>query len=394
MKRHRLFIIALMVACVSLHADNVLQKIIASAGVYQYCPKQPMIPLHDIKDLLYKPGNTLNNAVIEKVLAILKCARHYNIERTNILTIIDYSLPASEKRLWIFDLKEKKLLFHTYVSHGIKSGALLSTLFSNKYDSKSSSLGVYRTAETYHGRDGLSLRLDGLDNGFNSNASNRYIVMHGGWYVNEHFIKKYGRAGRSWGCPAVPLDLTESIINTIKDKTLLIAYYPSDTWFSKSKFLKCNKLPSATNTTTQNTIVNPVTDDSVKRDDILFTDIRKHSNSEENTVVAVMSADSYKRVFQIAAPLNRMLRRQVDNNEYIALSATEFKNIKTLNDICFVRPTIKMIKGYYETQMQILNLGKIKSISLNGTTGYTVYFESKNTINLKPTDRFIRWLGL
>ena len=394
MKQKLFLILALASAFSSPHASNSLQRIMASAGAYQYCPKPSAIPLYEIKNMLNKESNTLNAAVINKVLTILKCANHYNIEHNNILTIIDYSLPASEKRLWTFDLKEKKLLFYTYVSHGIKSGTLLSTLFSNKNDSKSSSLGVYKTAETYYGRDGLSLRLNGLDYGFNSNASSRYIVMHGGWYVNEKFIKKYGRAGRSWGCPAVPLNLTEPIINAIKDKTLLIVYYPNDDWLLKSKFLRCDKSLPQPNAPAVDASLKPIVNDSATRAAILLTDIHKNSSSEENMAVAVMSADGYERIFHNKAPLDRMLRRQIDNNEYIALTATELPNIKALNEIYFVSPVIKMIKGYYATQMQILNWGKITAISLNGATGYTVNFENKKSVNLKPTDRFIRWLGL
>ena len=296
-------------------------------------------------------------------------------------------------------MEDKKLLFNTYVSHGIKSGALLSTFFSNKYDSKTSSIGVYKTEKTYYGRDGLSLRLSGLDNGFNSNASNRYIVMHGGWYVEEKFIKKYGRSGRSWGCPAVPLDLAKPIINTIKDNSLFVVYYPSDDWFSKSKFLKCEHFSPIQQETTSNSII----DDNAKRDEILFADIHKNGKSEENTAVLVMSADSYERTFMTKPPLARMLRRQIDNVEYIALSTTEFASILAnrntiLNDIYFVRPAIKMIRGYYETQMQILDLGKIKDITPNTTNqpiqNYTVSFDTKNSLTLKATDRFIRWLGL
>ena len=108
--------------------------------------------------------------------------------------------------------KEKKLLFHTYVSHGITSGTLLTNYFSNKYNSKASSIGVYKTEKAYYGREGLSLRLDGLDRSFNDNASNRSVVMHGGWYVDEHFIKKYGRPGRSWGCPALPLNFINPLL--------------------------------------------------------------------------------------------------------------------------------------------------------------------------------------
>jgi len=402
--------------CFSLHAqecdipyrnNGIIGQLVAMSATFQYCPKPPPIPISEIKTLLNKAANALNTAVINKVLTILSCTNQYNIEHNNILTIIDYSLPANEKRLWIFDLAENKLLFHTYVSHGIKSGALLSTLFSNKYDSKSSSIGVYETDKSYYGRHGLSLRLKGLERGFNDNASNRSIVMHGGWYVEEKFIKKYGRAGRSWGCPAVPDNLSKPIINTIKDNSLIVVYYPNDDWLVKSRFLRCEALSSAKNTNLLPVVDIPVVNDNVKRDDILLTELHKYGKSEENTAVAAMPASSYERIFHYKVPLDRMLRRQIDNNEYIALSPAEFATIvantnqavtdsgpTALNNIYFVRPVIKMDRGYYGTEMQIVNLGKIKDISLNGTAGYTVHFETKNSINLRSTDRFIRWLGL
>src|SRR3990167_3161690 len=140
--------------------------------------------------LMLKEQKSLNSALVDKVLTTLVCSKMHHVDHNNILTIIDYSLPSSEKRLWIFDLKAKKLLFYTYVSHGITSGSLRSEYFSNKYNSRASSIGVFKTEQAYYGREGLSLKLEGLDRGFNDNAFNRYIVMHGGWYVNEPFIKK------------------------------------------------------------------------------------------------------------------------------------------------------------------------------------------------------------
>ena len=401
-------IVALVSACCSAYAkDNLLQQL--SQNTPEYCTKTQIQPSDELRNMLHREASTLNPDVISKAMSVLKCINKYNVDHNNILTLVDYSLPASEKRLWVFDLEDKKLLFNTYVSHGIKSGALSSTIFSNKYDSKTSSIGVYKTEKTYYGRDGLSLRLDGLDNGFNSNASNRYIVMHGGWYVEEKFIKKYGRSGRSWGCPAVPLELAKPIINTIKDNSLLIAYYPSDDWFTKSKFLQCESVTSV-QTAQQEAIIAPAGDDNGKRDEILFANISANSKSEENTAVLVMSADTYERTFNTNPPLARMLRRQINNVEYIALSTTEFEQVlshrsnipnqtdTTLNEIYFVRPAIKMIRGYYETQMQILNLGKIKEVTPSSNNplahSYTVSFETKNSVHLKGTDRFIRWLGL
>ena len=220
------------------------------------------------------------------------------------------------------------------------------------------------------------------------------IVMHGGWYVEERFIKKYGRAGRSWGCPAVPDNLTDPILNAIKENALLVIYYPSDDWLSKSRFLKCAQINPKQ--------VNPVINDNPIRDDILFTDIHQRSKSEENTAVAVISADSYIQLFHTTPPLARMLRRQINNAEYIALSSPELDKLianHALSEISFVNPVIKMSRGYYITDMHIAALGKIKEITLNtnllaNNKAYTVLLDDNKSINIKSTDRFIRWVGL
>lgn len=366
---------------------------------------QQTAPSNDVQDMLKKESSTLSTPVINKVMTSLECAANYHVAHNNILTIIDYSLPSSEKRLWVFDLKEKKLLFNTYVSHGITSGTLLSKHFSNKNNSKATSIGIYKTEKTYYGRDGLSLRLEGLDKGFNHNASNRYIVMHGGWYVDEQFIKKYGRAGRSWGCPAIPLNQTQEIINTIKDSSFFVAYYPSDNWFAKSKFLTCESLSQAQN---QQTILNDPTallNDGDTREDIVFADINKNNRHDENEPIVVISADTYLALFQNTAPLERMLRRQINNMEYVALSNTEFNKLLSENtnpSVYFVIPVIKMQRGYYATQMNIVSIGKIKNIRINtdlstsreSTSSYAVELLEKPAITLKTTHHFIRWLGL
>jgi hypothetical protein len=365
--------------------------------------------IYDMKQLLTHEAPNLNPLVVKKVLTTLKCAKEFNVEHNHILTLIDYSLPSNKKRFWVFDIKEKKLLFHTYVSHGIKSGALLTNYFSNKYNSKASSIGVYQTLKAYYGRDGLSLRLDGLDRSFNDNASNRAVVMHSGWYVEERFIKRYGRPGRSWGCPALPLAYSQDIINTIKDKSLLVVYYPSDAWFAKSKFLNCNKNSALSSGADIHKISEAVSDEH--REAILFVGSGyKGTKQAETKPVVVISADIYERVFNTVAPLSRMLRRQINNAEYVALSTTELSYLiqkqKTditkpdvgINAIQFVIPVLKVVRGgYYETQMQVVNLGKIKDIRMNGiahASSFTVDFEGKSSVNLNAHDEFIRWVGL
>lgn len=372
--------------------------------------------LNDIKLMLTQEAPDLNSLVINKVLTTLKCATEYKVDHNNILTVIDYSLPSNQKRLWVFDLNTKKLLFYTYVSHGIKSGALMSNYFSNKFNSKASSIGVYQTKEAYYGRDGLSLRLDGLDRSFNDNASGRSVVMHSGWYVEESFIKKYGRPGRSWGCPALPLENSKEIITAIKDKSLLVIYYPSDAWFAKSKFLNCDKTlasQSVNNPTIQ--IPDAAPDDH--RDAILFVDGGYKGNKQAETrPVAVISADTYEHIFHTEVPLTRMLRRQINNAEYIALNTKELfylaNNATTngtsgqeqgINEIRFVIPVLKVVRGgYYETQMQFVDLGKITSVKLNGelirenslANSFTVNFEGRPSVNLNTHNEFIRWVGL
>ena len=154
-----------------------------------------------------------------------------------ILTVIDYSLPSTERRLWVLDLASGETLFHELVAHGSGSGDNFAVLFSNVEGSKQSSLGLFRTGETYEGRHGYSLRLAGLEPGVNDRAEERAIVMHGADYVTDEFAERNGRLGRSWGCPALDPDIHHRVIDTIKDGTALFAYYPDDVWLSGSAFL-------------------------------------------------------------------------------------------------------------------------------------------------------------
>lgn len=153
------------------------------------------------------------------------------------VTICDFSLSANEKRLWVIDLCSKKVLFHSLVSHGKNTGEEFATEFSNTEGSHQSSLGFYITSNTYQGSNGYSLRLEGVDAGMNDKAMSRAIVMHGAWYCSEDFIKEHGRLGRSYGCPSVPIDLHQDIINVIKDQTLLYIYHQDFTELNQSVWL-------------------------------------------------------------------------------------------------------------------------------------------------------------
>ena len=161
----------------------------------------------------------------------------HTIDRPEVITIIDFSLPSNQERLWVLDLVEAKVLYHCLVSHGRNSGEIMAENFSNKPCSYASSPGFYTTGETYFGKHGFSLRLNGIENGINDKARERAIVIHGADYVSPAFIEKNGRLGRSLGCPAVPEELSREIIETIKDGTCLFVYAPTESYLSKSQVI-------------------------------------------------------------------------------------------------------------------------------------------------------------
>jgi len=153
------------------------------------------------------------------------------------LTVIDFSRPSTDKRMWVYDLRSRTLLFEELVAHGRGSGDNLPTLFSNVPDSHRSSLGLYRTGEAYIGKHGYSLRLDGLERGINDRARERAIVIHGAAYVNTATARILGRLGRSLGCPAVRSEISRPLIDAVKDGGLVFAYYPDRSWLDASTYL-------------------------------------------------------------------------------------------------------------------------------------------------------------
>lgn len=155
----------------------------------------------------------------------------------DILVLIDYSKPSTQERLYVIDVPSRKLLYKSLVAHGRGSGENYATSFSNVPGSHKSSLGFYLTGSTYQGRNGFSLRLTGLEKGINDNAYERAIVMHGADYCERSFIESAGRLGRSFGCPAVPKGMSESIINTIKEGAVLFIYAEDRSYFSESPIL-------------------------------------------------------------------------------------------------------------------------------------------------------------
>ena len=166
-----------------------------------------------------------------------KLVNNNKLEKGKPLTIVDFSLPSTEKRMWIIDVESGIILHNSVVSHGRNSGNLMAEKFSNIDSSYMSSLGFYVTGETYFGKHGYSLRLDGIEKGFNDKARDRAIVIHGADYANEDFITTTGRLGRSLGCPALPVDTSKVIIDLIKDKTCLFIFGKDDDYISKSELI-------------------------------------------------------------------------------------------------------------------------------------------------------------
>lgn len=162
-----------------------------------------------------------------------------NNKRINkkLLTIIDFTKPSIEERLFIIDLKEHSLIHKSLVAHGKNSGLNFADTFSNERHSNMSSLGFYLTGESYMGKHGYSLRLIGLEKGFNNLAYERAVVIHSANYVSNAFINKYGRLGRSFGCPAIPADNHKQIIDLIKDGSCLFIYYPDSNYLANSELL-------------------------------------------------------------------------------------------------------------------------------------------------------------
>lgn len=155
----------------------------------------------------------------------------------NILTIIDFRISSTKNRFWSIDLNAKKVIYESLVAHGRNSGDEFAKSFSNVLESNMSSFGFYVTGTTYIGKHGLSLYLDGVDEGYNSNARNRSVVMHSADYVNQDFVKKTGRLGRSLGCPAIPVKNHKAVISTLMDKTCLFIYFPDTSYEKNSKLL-------------------------------------------------------------------------------------------------------------------------------------------------------------
>jgi hypothetical protein len=157
-----------------------------------------------------------------------------SVRKRSVLSIADFSQPSSEKRMYVIDIRHRRLLYRTYVAHGQNSGAEYAETFSNEPESFKSSLGFYVTKTTYVGKNGLSLRLDGVDNGYNDQAMKRNIVLHGCTYVGEEYLENFGSTGTSLGCPALPVAISAQIIHTVKGGSCLFIYHPTQDYLDHS----------------------------------------------------------------------------------------------------------------------------------------------------------------
>lgn len=212
-----------------------------AAGTTTPCSAEPSEKL--VASLISQaPG--LRASVLRLALDASGCAAERGlVRRSDLLTVIDYSLPSSEPRLFVFNLDSRKLLFRELVAHGKNSGENRTTFFSNTHGSLATSLGLFVTADPYVGSNGYSLRLKGLEKGVNDKAWDRAIVMHGASYVNRAIINTLGRLGRSWGCPAVRKEIARKLIDTVRGGSPVFAYYPEKGWLAQSAFMR-NSAPA------------------------------------------------------------------------------------------------------------------------------------------------------
>ena len=235
---------ALVAACAAperriAHAADsaavILPPAAAAAPVSQVDPAAARLGrLHAVA-----PG--LDPGVLALALEARSCAvRNGDAAPSARLAVIDYSRPSTEKRLWVLDVEREALLFHEHVTHGSGTGENTARRFSNVEGSYATSLGLFRTAETYMGGNGYSLRMDGLDPGFNDAARQRAIVIHGAWYANPDLIARQGRLGRSQGCPALREGVARTVIDTLKHQQLVFSYADDAQFLQRGRSFACD----------------------------------------------------------------------------------------------------------------------------------------------------------
>jgi L,D-transpeptidase-like protein len=226
MKRHR---------AAGAGALTVLLGLLASCATAP--PPRPIPPAVPVEAA---DASWPRREVLALAMQAYRCGEHEGRFHRPLLTIIDYSLPSSEPRLWVIDVQRQQVLHHVLVAHGEGSGATVPVSFSNEIGSHQSSLGLFRTEEVYTGHFGYSLRLSGLEPGINDKARERAIVVHGMSDVSASFAAQWGTIARSWGCLALPEDAAPRIIDSIADGSAIFVYYPDAQWLQGSHYLHCD----------------------------------------------------------------------------------------------------------------------------------------------------------
>ncbi len=218
----------------------VVEPPVANAPAAIATPDQENPRQHDLQ-VLRGLAPDADPGVLALALEARSCAvRNGDVDANARLAVIDYSLASTKQRLWVFDLAKERLLHREFVAHGSGSGENFARHFSNNDGSFQTSLGLYRTAETYVGKNGYSLRMDGLEPGFNDNARQRAIVMHGAWYANPELIRTQGRLGRSQGCPALREQVASVVIDELKQRNLVFAYADDAAWLRDGRSFACD----------------------------------------------------------------------------------------------------------------------------------------------------------
>ena len=218
----------------------VFRRFFFAAGLFMSMPLLAAQPVYKpLVDSLSRVAPSLDQQVLTHAVAAMQCAVNNGATPAQRLAVIDFSRPSSERRLWIFDLRQRRLLLKDFVAHGSKSGENLATRFSNVEGSHQSSLGLFRTAESYRGKHGYSLRMDGLEPGVNDLARERAIVIHPADYVNPAWIETQGRIGRSQGCPAVRPEVARMVVDSLKGGQFMFSWYPDQQWLQSSAYPNC-----------------------------------------------------------------------------------------------------------------------------------------------------------
>jgi len=204
---------------------------VQASNNHQHDPQSTFQMIHD-------KAPKLDQKVLKLALNAYDHAQKRGLVKNHVLTVVDMELASSQKRMWVINLDSQAVPFYTYVAHGKASGAgSYANKFSNAPGSRETSLGTYVTANTYQGGKGYSLRLQGLEKGFNDKAMSRAIVMHGAWYADENFARTSHTLGHSWGCPAVDRRLAKPIIDTIKNGSVIFMYYPDRNYLTHSAYV-------------------------------------------------------------------------------------------------------------------------------------------------------------